>query len=188
MPVENIETENFIPTGSSMSESYIILMNNALQERNKQFIIKIKDMEEQLNKIDDFKQKTNDHANNMKKLIKIFEDIELSRKQISENKSKIIYFTRSNIKDYTKKAKNHLKFLQTLMALFSVFFYEFFDFNSTLPVVFMLIIISAFQESTISNLQIPLCQEEENACVELKDKIKKNIQSQNYIYNLLEDL
>ena len=50
MPVENIETENFLPTGSSMSESYIILMNNALQERNKQFIIKIKDMEEQLNK------------------------------------------------------------------------------------------------------------------------------------------
>jgi vacuolar-type H+-ATPase subunit H len=185
MPLDNIETENFVPTGSSMSESYIILMNNALQERNKQFIIKIKDMEEQLNKIEDFKQKTNYHANNIKKLVKNFQDIDSTRKEITENKSKIIYSTRSNIKDYTKKAKSHLKFLQTLMALFTAFFYEFFDFNCTLSVVIMFIIISAFQESTISNLQIPLCHEEENACVELKNKIKKNT---NYIYDLLEDL
>ena len=177
-----VESENCIPSGGiSMSESYIILMNNALQERNKQFIIKIKDTEEQLSR-------TTELSNNMKKLIKIFEDIELSRKQISENKSKIINITRSNVKNYTNKAKNHLKYLQTLMILFSVFFYEYFDFNSTLPVVIILIIISAFQESTISALQLPLCEDQENYCCELKDKIKKSIQSRDYIYTFLENL
>jgi hypothetical protein len=177
-----VESENCIPSGGiSMSESYIILMNNALQERNKQFIIKIKDTEEQLSR-------TTELSNNMKKLIKIFEDIELSRKQICENKSKIINITRSNVKNYTNKAKNHLKYLQTLMILFSVFFYEYFDFNSTLPVVMLLIIISAFQESTISALQIPLCEDQETSCIELKNKIKKSIKSQDYIYTFLENV
>ena len=177
-----VESENCIPSGGiSMSESYIILMNNALQERNKQFIIKIKDTEEQLSR-------TTELSNNMKKLIKIFEDIESARKQICENKSKIINITRSNVKNYTNKAKNHLKYLQTLMILFSVFFYEYFDFNSTLPVVMLLIIISAFQESTISALQIPLCEDQEISCIELKDKIKKSIKSQDYIYTFLENV
>ena len=74
------------------------------------------------------------------------------------------------------------------MILFSVFFYEYFDFNSTLPVVMLLIIISAFQESTISALQIPLCEDQETSCIELKDKIKKSIKSQDYIYTFLENV
>jgi len=181
MQIENVESETRLSSDVSMSESYIILMNNALQERNKQIIIKIKDTEEQLSR-------TTELSNNMKKLIKIFEDIESARKQICENKSKIINITRSNVKNYTNKAKNHLKYLQTLMILFSVFFYEYFDFNSALPVVMLLIIISVFQESTIAALQIPLCEDEENACFELKDKIKKSIKSQNYIYTFLENI
>jgi uncharacterized membrane protein len=181
MQIENVESETRLSSDVSMSESYIILMNNALQERNKQFIIKIKDTEEQLSR-------TTELSNNMKKLIKIFEDIESARKKICENKSKIINITRSNVKNYTNKAKHHLKYLQTLMILFSVFFYEYFDFNSAFPVVMLLIIISAFQESTISALQLPLCEDEENSCFELKDKIKKSIKSQDYIYTFLENV
>jgi len=181
MQIENVESETRLSSDISMFGSYIILMNNALQERNKQFIIKIKDMEEQLSR-------TTEVSNNMKKLIKIFEDIESARKKICENKSKIINITRSDVKNYTNKAKNHLKYLQTLMILFSVFFYEYFDFNSAFPVVMLLIIISAFQESTILALQLPLCEDEENSCFELKDKIKKSIKSQDYIYTFLENV
>jgi hypothetical protein len=179
MQIENIESETRITSDISMSESYIILMNNALQERNKQFIIKMKDIEEQLSK-------TNEKTNNMKKLLKIYEDIESALKDICENKSKIINYTRSSVKDYTNKSKNHLKYLQTLMIVFTVFFYDFFSFNSTISVVIMMIIIYAFQESSVSALKLPLCEDQENSCIELKNKIKKCIKSQEYIYTLLE--
>jgi len=62
MQIENVESETRLSSDLSMSESYIILMNNALQERNKQIIIKIKDTEEQLSR-------TTDLSNIMKKLI-----------------------------------------------------------------------------------------------------------------------
>jgi hypothetical protein len=52
----------------------------------------------------------------------------------------------------------------------------------------MMSLIVTFQEYTFANLLLPICEAEEKICKELKDKIKKTVKSQDYIYEFLDEM
>ena len=61
--------------------------------------------------------------------------------------------TRTNFYKYNKKARRHLRYLQTIILIFIAYFYEFYCFDIFMPIAFMMIVITAFQESTLDGMK-----------------------------------
>lgn len=186
--IKSASSESFVLAGASPQERYIILMNETLQQQNQEYMIKIKEMEEHVEEIDVSLGKAEMRAGNLKGLLKNFHAMDSQLREIGKNEGNIIEITRSSVKDFKSKAKRHLRYLQTLMVAFTAFCYEFFGFSTCLPVLCMMILIAVFQESTLAALLIPVCEEQERVCKDLKDKIKKTVKSQDYIYEFLDEM
>lgn len=186
--IKSASSESFVLAGASPQERYIILMNETLQLQNQEYILKIKEMEDHVEEIDVSLGKAEIRANNMKGLLKNFHAMDSQLREIGKNEKNIIEITRSSVADFKSKARKHLRYLQVLMVAFSAFCYEFFGFTMCIPVLFMMILIAAFQESTLAALLLPACEEQETVCKELKDKIKKIVKSQDYIYEFLDEM
>ena len=186
--INNSLSEKFVLSGASPQERYIILMNETLQKQNQEYIIKIKDIENQVEEADDCFGKAEARANNLKGLLKNFHAMDSQLREIDENQENIIEITRSSVKDFKNKTRKHLIYLQTLIVAFIAFCYEFFDFNVCISVLIMMSLIVTFQEYTFSNLLLPTCEDQETVCKELKDKIKKTVKSQDYIYEFLDEM
>jgi hypothetical protein len=186
--INNSLSEKFVLSGASPQERYIILMNETLQKQNQEYIIKIKDIENQVEEADDCFGKAETRANNLKGLLKNFHAMDSQLREIDENQENIIEITRSSVKDFKNKTRKHLIYLQTLIVAFIAFCYEFFDFNVCISVLFMMSLIVTFQEYTFANLLLPTCEDQEKVCNELKDKIKKTVKSQDYIYEFLDEM
>jgi len=186
--INNSLSEKFVLSGASPQERYIILMNETLQKQNQEYIIKIKDIENQVEEANDCLGKAESRANNLKGLLKNFHAMDSQLREIDENQENIIEITRSSVKDFKKKTRKHLIYLQTLIVAFIAFCYDFFDFNVCISVLIMMSLIVTFQEYTFANLLLPTCEDQETVCKELKDKIKKTVKSQDYIYEFLDEM
>jgi len=186
--INNSLSEKFVLSGASPQERYIILMNETLQKQNQEYIIKIKEIENQVEEADDCLGKAETRANNLKGLLKNFHAMDSQLREIDENQENIIEITRSSVNYFKNKTRKHLICLQTLIVAFIAFCYEFFDFNVCISVLFMMSLIVSFQEYTFANLLLPTCEDQEKICKELKDKIKKTVKSQDYIYEFLDEM
>ena len=186
--IKTPSSESFVLAGASPQEKYIILMNETLQVQNKEYMIKIKEMEDQFEETDISLGKAETRANNLKGLLKNFHAMDSQLREILKNEENIIEITRSSVADFKRKARKHLRYLEILMVAFSAFCYEFFGFTNCIPVLFMMILISAFQESTLTALLLPECEEQETICKEIKENIKKTVKSQDYIYEFLDEM
>jgi hypothetical protein len=186
--IKNPSSESFVLAGSSAQERYIILMNETLQVQNQEYMIKIKEMEDQVEESDISLGKAEMRANNLKGLLKNFHAMDSQLREIGKNQENIIEITRSSVADFKRKAKRHLRYLQFLMVAFSGFYYEFFGITTCFPVIFMLILIAVFQHSTLEAIILPTCEEQETVCKEIKENIKKTIKSQDYIYEFLDEM
>lgn len=184
MNTEEIRTN--VLSGASAQDRYIILMNDTLQQQNREYIIRIKEAEDKLESIDDALGKAEVRAENLKGLLKNFHAMDSQLRQIGENQEKILATTRSVVSDYKKNAGRHLRYLQIIMSIFTAFYYEFCGFISTVPIAAFLIVVTAFQESTLYALRLPTCDEEEKICTDLREKIKATVRSQDYIYEFIE--
>jgi chromosome segregation ATPase len=138
-------------SGASSSERYIILMNNTLQERNKEHLLTIKKMEINLEELYKSLSKAESRVENLNCLVT---DLQANLRELSEKDAKVIETTRTESRNYKIKAKTHLRYLQIIMIVFSSFYYEFHGFNTFAPIAMMLIVIAAFQESTLDGMVI----------------------------------
>ena len=149
----NFDTDALLESisGASSSERYnIILMNNTLQERNKQHLLTIKKMEINLEELRESLTK----AESRIVLLTDLHETEANLRALSEKDAKVIETTRNDLHNYKIKAKTHLRYLQIIMIVFSAFYYEFHGFNTFTPVAAMLVVIAAFQESTLDGMVI----------------------------------
>ena len=179
--------ESSVLSGSSPQEKYIILMNETLQFQNQENILKIRELEEQVSGFENDIGRSEVRASNLKGLLKNFHEMDSQLREVAENQAKVVENTRSGIVQFKKKALNHLRVLQTIMIAFVAFSYEFMCFYDFLPILLIMILIAAFQESNMSALQITDCKEHEQKINELNEKIKKTVKSQDYIYEFLDD-
>lgn len=171
---------------ASAQDRYIILMNDTLQERNREYIIRLKELEDKLESVDDSLGRAEARVENVKGLLKNFHAMDSQLREISSNQESMLINTRSTVAEYKKKAARHLRYLQMIMITFIAFYYEFCGFMSTVQVAAILIVVVAFQESNLCALQLPACEEEEKTCNDLREKIKITVRSQDYIYEFIE--
>lgn len=152
----NFDTDALLQSisGASSSERYIILMNNTLQEQNKEHLLTIKKMEINLEELRESLTKAESRIENLNVLLTDLHETETNLRALSEKDAKVIETTRNDLHNYKIKAKTHLRYLQIIMIVFSAFYYEFHGFNTFTPVAAMLVVIAAFQESTLDGMVI----------------------------------
>jgi hypothetical protein len=150
----NIDADALLESisGASPSERYIILMNNNLQEQNQENLLTIKKMENNLDKLYESLSKSESRVENLNGLLTDLHKTEGNLRELSEKDAKVIETTRTELRNYKIKAKTHLRYLQIIMIIFSSFYYEFYGFNTFAPVAMMLMVIAAFQESTLDGI------------------------------------
>jgi len=141
-------------SGASPSERYIVLMNNTLQERNKEHLITIKKMEINLEELHESLSKAESRVENLNGLLTDLHQTEANLRELSEKDANVIKTTRAELRNYKIKAKTHLRYLQIIMIVFASFYYEFHGFNTFAPIAMMLVVIAAFQESTLDGMVI----------------------------------
>jgi hypothetical protein len=129
-------------------------MNNTLQERNKEHLLTIKKMEINLEELYKSLFKAESRIENINGLLTDLHQTEANLRELSEKDVKVIETTRTELRNYKIKAKTHLRYLQIIMIVFSSFYYEFHGFNTFAPIAMMLIVIAAFQESTLDGMII----------------------------------
>jgi hypothetical protein len=185
--LKDSDIESSVLSGSSAHERYIILMNETLQFQNQENILKIRDLEEQVAVFENDIGRSEARATNLKGLLKNFHEMDSQLREVAENQAKVAETIRSGIFQFKKKSLRHLRALQTIMIAFVAFSYEFMCFYDFLPILFIMIVIAAFQESNLSALQIADCEEHEQKIKELNEKIKITVKSQDYIYEFLDD-
>jgi hypothetical protein len=185
--LKDSDIESSVLSGSSAQERYIILMNETLQFQNQENILKIRELEEQVAVFENDIGRSEARATNLKGLLKNFHEMDSQLREVSENQAKVTENIRSGILQFKKKSLRHLRALQTIMIAFVAFSYEFMCFYDFLPILFIMIVIAAFQESNLSALQIADVQEHEQKIKELNEKIKITVKSQDYIYEFLDD-
>ena len=150
----NIDADALLESisGASPSERYIILINNNLQEQNKENLLTIKKMEINLDELYESLSKAESRVENLNGLLRDLHKTEANLRELSEKDAKVIETTRTELRNYKIKAKTHLRYLQIIMIIFSSFYYEFYGFNTFAPVAMMLMVIAAFQESTLDGI------------------------------------
>ena len=153
----NTETLLESVSEASLSERYIILMNNTLTEQNQKNLITIKKMENNLDELHESLSKAESRNKNLNDLLTDLHQTEANLRELSEKDAKVIETTRYELLNYKIKAKTHLRYLQIIMILFSSFYYEFHGFNTFAPVAAMLVVIAAFQESTLDGMNSLTC-------------------------------
>jgi len=137
----------------SLSEKYIILMNT-LEEQNQTNLLKIEKMKINLEQLYESLFKAESRVENLNGLLTDLHQTEANLRELSVKDVKAIEKTRTEIRNYKIKAKTHLKYLHIIMIVFSFFYYEFHGFNTFAPIAMMLIVIAAFQESTLDGMII----------------------------------
>ena len=120
--------------------------SNTLLELNQQYVNKIKTVEHNLRELYECLSKAEERSEYLTILVKKLEEI-------NNKDSKMIEDTRTNFYEYNKKARRHLRYLQTIILIFIAYFYEFYCFDIFMPIAFMMIVITAFQESTLDGMK-----------------------------------
>lgn len=168
-------------------EKYIILMNDSLQYKNQELESNINDLEAQIEVFEDDNNRMEKSRNYMKGLLKNFVEIHKWYFTVTEKKENIICTMTREITLFKRNAKQHLRYLQTVMILFLAVWYEYHKFIDFFPILTIFSIIAAFQESTLWNLRIPSCDEDKNTISNLMEEIRKADAAQDYIHVLIDE-
>lgn len=171
---------------ASPREKYIILMNDTLQSENRTNMLRLKELENQIEELEGDSERLETSNNNLKGLLKNFHEMDKWRREVNELELKIIKNHKKFINHYKYRATKHLRILQTLMLLFVAVYYEYFSFTQTLPLIVMFLIIASFQESTLYHLRLPIYNVEEKQLEALQTEINRTIKAQDYIHEFLD--
>ena len=181
------EKKDDILDKATPQEKYIILMNDTLHYKNKELESDINDLESQIEVFEDDNNRMEKGRTYMKGLLKNFVEIHKWYSTVVEKNENVIYTITTNINKFKCKAKQHLRYLQTVMIVFLGIWYEYHKFVDFFPILSIFALIAAFQESTLLNLQVPLCTEDKNTISNLMAEIRKADSAQDYIHVLIDE-
>ena len=170
----------------SQHERYIILMNGSLQEKNEASIVQIKELELRIDELENEGDRSDTNRNYIKGLLKNFHEMHKWNEDIIKIEYGIELDTRIIINSYKNKAIWHLRILYACFIVLSGLVWEYYnsyDFTVTMSV---LMVIAAFQTSTINNLAVPDFPEKKKRIKILMDEKKKVTKAQDYIYEFID--
>lgn len=142
---------------ASSYEKYIILMNEVLQSENKDYRLKINNLEHQLSTTEEENDKNENSNRYMKGFLKNMVLISRLNKQKANDYENIANVSRNSVNQWKIKAKKHCRYMQCILVIVVALFHEFNIFsisqNTIIAIIFM--IFSAFHDSTIQNMTLP---------------------------------
>lgn len=169
-------------------ENYVITLNNTLQSKQKEDMLNIHDLEQKIEEMEDEIDSLEKKNSYLKSLLKNFHEMNKMSKELSKNNIFIKENIEVSVNFFKYRATKHLRYLETLLMIFLGIFYEFYALDYTVNVFIMLVIIVAFQESTLMNLIIPSFPEKENKNKEIITEISKINKSQDYIHEFIDNI
>lgn len=168
--------------------TYVINVNNTLQSKQKEDMLNIHDLEQKIEEMEDEVDSVEKKNSYLKSLLKNFHEMNKMSKELSKNNIFIKENIEVSVNFFKYRATKHLRYLETLLMIFLGIFYEFYALDYTVNVFIMLVIIVAFQESTLMNLIIPSFPEKENKNKEIITEISKINKSQDYIHEFIDNI
>ncbi len=171
---------------ASPHERYIILMNDTLQADNRNLVGKVTDLEAQVEELEADSDRMEKSKTYMKGLLKNFIEMMDLYKKICTIHDQIRTGIVSDLKGFKYKATRHLRILQSMIMIFMAIWYDYHPISVFLPVMFVVICMIAFQESTLWNLNISPYKTDTNKISELTKEIKKADAAQDYIHVLID--
>jgi hypothetical protein len=170
-------------------EKYIISLNTEISIQNKEYALKIKDLENQVEEREDENGSLEKTISNMKGLVKNFYEMNKHYKEVLNKTNSISSDTKLFMRQHTNKVKQYLIFYYCFFSLFSAIYYEYYTFDSfyiTYLTVFLQIYIVSFQQYYLYGLNFPIFKNKQERIKELTTNIKKIDQAQDYIYDFID--
>ena len=178
--------EDKILRGASPHEKYIILMNDTLQAEYRQSTRKIVDLEAHICELEADNETMESGRTYMKGLLKNFIEITKWYKEIYKRQCTIRIGIQEGVISYRTKARKHLRILQGMMITFMAVWCEYYSALECVPIFSLIIVLLAFQESTLWNLTICPYKSDTNKISDLKKKIDKADAAQDYFHTLID--
>ena len=170
----------------TVHEKYIIQMNDTLQVKNEENIVRIKELEMTVDDIENQVDRSDVSRNNLKGLVKNFHEMHKWNERILKLEESMHKETRDSIYSFKQKAWWHQKLLYCGFILLLGMTWE----NSS-PTDFGVLLIvtmsvTAFQQSQMYNLRLPSFQSKQQEKINIvKDKAEVN-KAQDYIYEFID--
>jgi hypothetical protein len=184
--LHNQEVRDNVLSGTSPHEKYIILMNDTLQTENRKLVVLVKEFEDRVEEMDSDLGQAETRNNNIKGLLKNFHEMDKWRDELNKLEEKMLVDTQKSIRAFKWKATKHLRILEGLLVLFAGICFECYPLLQFLPILGILLVVVAFQESTLRNLVLPTFEKDKTRVDELRKDITKTIKAQDYIHEFLD--
>ena len=182
------EKKEAILSTASSQESYIILMNDYLHSENKDYRDKNSELEYKIEELETDNTRMEGGRTYMKGILKNFNEITKSCKEVNKYKQIIMDNTQKEFKIFQVGATKHLRVLESGLFIFLGIWYEYHSRIDFLLILSVILVIAAFQESTLLNLKLPQFKKEKDQIVRLEKEIKDVEAAQDYIYDLIDHL
>ena len=184
--MKNDLTKENILKDSSSYERYIILMNETLQNENKELNITIKNLEKQISEYEEEIDQYDTSKRYTKGLLKNLVELEKMRNRISENNDKLYSQIRDEHNKIYKNNKFYMRFYELITLIIFSVFYEIKIIELTHFVIFMFFVIINFYMFEKINKKI-----DDTKCVENDElfiKIKKINDSQDFLNDYIDNI
>lgn len=171
---------------ASPHERYIILMNDTLQAESKKLTTRVIDLESQIEELESDNDRMEKSKTYMKGLLKNFIEMTKWYVEIGTNYEIILSGITKEINSLKYKATRHLRILQSIMIFFLGVWYEYHEITIFLPIMFVVVMLLSFQESTLWNLKISTYKSNKSKIRELSKEISDAEAAQDYIHVLID--
>ena len=171
--------------GATPQENYIILMNDTLQAEQRTLTKQIQELEVTIDELETDNDRMEKGRTYMKGLLKNFNELGKYRKEVIQNQDKLLETIPKDLKLFKHRATKHLRILQSILIGFMGVWYETHFLLDFVSIFAVLVLIVAFQESTLWNVPMPKIQ---NNITNIKKEIIELEKGQDYIHELVDQL
>ena len=171
--------------GATPQENYIILMNDTLQAEQRTLTKQIQELEVTIDELEADNDRMEKGRTYMKGLLKNFNELGKYREIVIQNQDKLLETIPNDLKLFKHQATKHLRILQSILIVFVGIWYETHFIVDFISIFTVLVVIVAFQESTIWNVPMPKIQ---NNITLIKKEIIALEKGQDYIHELVDQL
>ena len=186
---KNIKEE--VLSESSPYEKYIILMNDTLQNENRNHITKIKELEDKIEEMETELGSAEIRNNNIKGLLKNFHEIDKWRKEKSDIETEIIVKTWMNTRNFKKNTDHDSQLLLIFIILIHAFYWYFssfyYSFCLLLNFGLMIIILKSYIEKLNKTLKLSNFSNKLKRIDEINEEITNTLKAQDYIHEFLDN-
>ena len=174
--------------GSTPYERYIILQNETIHGENRQLNLKINELQNENNSLQEDVDKYDTSTRYIKGLLKNLSELEKLTSTISSERDVISTKNFTFYKNFKIKAQKHIYYLQAIMFVIMAILYEF-KFLSQLQsiiVIFIILFNIAFTQNMLNNLILD--NTENQVIVNTKKKIDDIHKGQDFLYDYIDTL